>query len=135
QKGVVPRRIDHHEVMSALNRADGSGEVGDFGRLVDFDRTGLGALNAVMRWQLERNLHALSPSAAILDVMGESFLPAVEIYSSDALAGLEQRHRDVQRGGGFSRTALLACEYDHVRRVSSFLDRLDQHDASFDPQL
>jgi hypothetical protein len=64
--------------------------------------------------------------------MGESFLAAVEIDSSDALACLEQRHCDVQRGGGFSGAALLACEYDDVRRLS-FLDRLDQHDASFDP--
>jgi hypothetical protein len=37
--------------------------------------------------------------------MGESFLPAVEIDSGDALAGLEQR----------------------------FLDRLDQHDAGSQP--
>jgi hypothetical protein len=93
-----------------------------------------------MRRQLELCARALSPGAAVLDVMGESFLSAVEIDSGDALARLKQRHRDVQRCGGFSRTTLLACEYDHVRRLRSFLDRLDQHDADrygpmFNPQV
>src|SRR5262245_52596453 len=132
QKGIVPGRIHHHEVMRALNHVDGGTEVCDLGPLVGFNRAGLGALDAVMRRQLELYTRALSPGAAVLDVMGESFLAAVEIDSSDALAYLEQRHCDVQRGGGFSRTTLLACEYDDVRRLS-FLDRLDQHDASFDP--
>jgi hypothetical protein len=29
--------------------------------------------------------------------------------------------------------SLLACEYDQVRRLRSFLDRLDQHDAGSQP--
>jgi hypothetical protein len=74
QKSIVSGRIDHHEVMRAFNRADGGGEVGDLGRLVGFHRAGLGALDAVMRRQLELNTCALSPSAAVFDVMGESFL-------------------------------------------------------------
>jgi hypothetical protein len=119
--------------MRALNRADGGGEVGDLGRLVGFHRAGLSALDTIMRRQLELYACALGPGAAVLDVMGESFLPAVEIDSGDALARLKQRHRDVQRYGGFSRTTLLACEYDHVRRLRSFLDRLDQHDAGSQP--
>src|SRR4029453_9736659 len=131
--GGIPGRIDHHEVMGALNRADGGGEVGDLGRLVGFHRAGLSALDTIMRRQLELYARALSPGAAGLDVMGESFLPAVDIDSGDALAGLEQRHRDVQRWGGFSRTTLLACEYDQVRRLRSFLDRRDQHDAGSHP--
>jgi len=47
--------------------------------------------------QLELNIWARGPGAAVLDVMGKGFLPAVEIDGGDALAGLEQRHRDVQR--------------------------------------
>jgi hypothetical protein len=40
----------------------------------------------------------------------------------------------------FPEPTLLACEYDHVRRLRSFLDRLDQHDADrygpmFNPQV
>ena len=97
QKGVIPGRIDHHEVMGALNRADGGGEVGDLDRLVSFHRAGLSALDTIMRRQLELYARALSPGAAVLDVMGESFLSAVEIDSGDALARLKQRHRDVQR--------------------------------------
>jgi hypothetical protein len=46
--------------------------------------------------------------------MGETFLPTVKIDRGDALARLEQRHCNVQRHGGFSRTTLLAREYNQV---------------------
>ena len=67
--------------------------------------------------------------------MGEALLARVEIDRRDALAGLEQRDRDVQCRRGFSRAALFVAEHDHVRGLGSFLDRLDQHDASFDPAI
>src|SRR5262245_50975932 len=110
QKSSVAGRIDHQKVIAALDRADGGGEVGDLRRLVGFDRAALGALDAVMRRQLELNtcapgpqiklnIWARGPGAAVLDVMGEGFLPAVKIDGGNALASLEQRHRDVQRCG------------------------------------
>jgi hypothetical protein len=63
--------------------------------------------------------------------MGEAFLSTVKIDRGDALAGLEQCYCNMQRRGGFSRTTLLAREYDHVCGSRSFLNRLNQHDASF----
>src|SRR5262245_62368296 len=119
QKGIVPGRIHHHEVMRALNHVDGGTEVSDLGPLVDFNRAGLGALDAVMRRQLELYTRALSPGAAILDVMGESFLAAVEIDSSDAVACLEQRHRDMHRWGRVAGTTLLNCEDESGRGLNS----------------
>ena len=77
-------------------------------------------------------MRARGPVAAVLDVMRETFLARVEIDGGDALAGFEQRDRDVQRGGRFSGAALFIAEHDDVRRWGSFLDRLDQHDAPFD---
>jgi hypothetical protein len=46
--------------------------------------------------------------------MGENFSATVKIDRGDALARLEQRYCNVQRHGGFSRTTLLAREYNHV---------------------
>ena len=45
-----------------------------------------------MRRQFELNTPALRPSAAVLNVMGETFLPTVKIDRGDALASLEQRY-------------------------------------------
>jgi len=56
--------------------------------------------------------------------MGETFLPAVEINARHALAGLEQRDRNVQSGGGLTRPAFLVAEDDHVSGLTSLLDRL-----------
>ena len=77
-----------------------------------------------MRRQIELDARALGPGAAVLDVMGEAFLPAVEIDGRHALAGLEQRDRDVQSGGGFTRPAFFVAENDHVSRLTRLLDRL-----------
>src|SRR5262249_34508137 len=81
QKSIVAGRIDHQKVIAALDRTDGSGEVGDLRRLVGLDRATLGALDAVMRRQLKLNTCALGPElelntwargpgATVLDVMG-----------------------------------------------------------------
>jgi hypothetical protein len=47
--------------------------------------------------------------------MREGLLPAVEVYGCDALAGFQQRDRDMHRGGGLARAALLVAEHDHMR--------------------
>src|SRR5262249_48663653 len=100
----------------------------------------LGALDAVMRWQielitcalgpqLELNTWARGPGAAVFDVMSEGFLPAVEVDGGNALAGLEQRHRDMQRCCRLARATLFIAEHDHVRRRVCLLSRLVQHDV------
>ena len=86
-----------------------------------------------MRRLLELDARALGPVAAVLDVMREALLARVEIDGGDALAGFQQRDRDMQRGRRFSRTAFFVAEHDDVRGLGGILDRLDQHDASFDP--
>jgi hypothetical protein len=68
QKGVVARCVDHHHVVAVFDRTDGSGEVGDFLRLVGFDRAALGAVDTVMRRQFELNAPAFSPGAAVLNM-------------------------------------------------------------------
>ena len=71
--------------MAVFDRTDGGGEVGYFLRLVGFDRAALGAVDTVMRRQFELNAPAFSPGAAVLNVMGEAFLPTVKIDRGDAL--------------------------------------------------
>ena len=77
-----------------------------------------------MRRQVELDARAFAPGAAVVDVMGETSLPAVEIDGRYALAGFEQRDRDMQRGGGLTRPAFLVAENDHVSGLTSLLDRL-----------
>jgi hypothetical protein len=60
--------------------------------------------------------------------MREAFLPGIEIDGGDALARLQQRDRDVQRGGRFAGAALFVAEYDNVSGLLIFVDRLDQHE-------
>ena len=42
------------------------------------------------------------PGAPVLDVMGEAFLPGIEIDGGDRLARLDQGDRDMHGDGGFS---------------------------------
>jgi len=100
QIGVVAGRIDHNDVVRMLDGAYSLGEAGELLRLVCFEGGRLAALHAVVRRQLECN--ARGPGAAVLNVVGEALLAAVEIDRGDALAGLELRHRDVQRGRGLA---------------------------------
>ena len=65
--------------------------------------------------------------------MSITLLARIQINGRHALAGLEQGDRDVQRSGGFSGAALFIAEHHHVRGLGRLTDRLDQHDASFDP--
>ena len=114
---------DHH-VVAVLDRADHLREIGEFLRFIGFQRVALGPFNAIMRRQIERDAGAFGPGAAVFDVMREAFLAAVEIDGRDALAGLEQRNRDVQSGGGFTRPAFFVAENNHVSRLTRPLDRL-----------
>ena len=92
------------------------GEIVELGRLVVGDQRAVGARDAVMRRQFEIEPRVLRPGAAVLDVMGEAFLPRVEIDRGDALARLHQRDRDMHRDRGFARPALFVAEHDDVRR-------------------
>jgi hypothetical protein len=85
QIGVVTGRVDHHHVVAVLDGADSGREIGEFARLVGFDRRAIGALDAIMRRQLELDAPALGPGSAVLDVMSEALLPRVEIDGGDAL--------------------------------------------------
>ena len=82
-----------------------------------------GARDAIVRRQFELEARVLGPGAAVLDVMGEAFLPRVEIDGGDALAGLQQRDRDMHRGGRFAGAALLVAEHDDMAECGSSLDR------------
>ena len=117
QIGVGAGRIDHNHVVGVLDRGDGAREAVKLRRLVGVDRGALGAADAIMRRQFERNAGARGPAAAVLDIMGEALLAAVEIDGRDPLPGLEQGHGDMQRGRGFARAALLVAENDDMSGV------------------
>ena len=59
------------------------------------------------------------PGATIVDVAGETLLPAVEIDGGNALAGLHQGHSNMQGGGGFARPTLLVAQHDDVRSTGT----------------
>ena len=117
QIAVGSRRIDHDEIEGALDRADRVHELLEFGVLVVGDLHGLAELDAAMHRNFEIEAGAARPGAAVVDVTGKALLPAIEIDGGDALAGLHQGDGDVQGGGGFSRTALLVAQHDHMRRA------------------
>ena len=117
QIAVGSRRIDHDEVEGPFDDADGIHELLELGVLVLRDLHGLAELDAAMDRKFERKTGAACPDAAIADVTGETLLPAIEIDGGDALTGLHQGNRNVQRGGRFSRTALLVAQHDDVSRA------------------
>src|SRR5271167_119116 len=69
--------------------------------------------------QFQRAADAACPDAAALDVVGETLLARIEVDGRDSPPGLEQRHGDMDREGGFAGTALLAGDDDHVRRPAA----------------
>src|SRR4029077_15202910 len=70
------------------------------------------------------------PSAAIIDVTGETLLAAIEIDRGDALAGFQQSDRDVEGGGGFARATLLVPQYNDMSRGGLALTCPHQHCSS-----
>jgi hypothetical protein len=85
-------------------------------RFVVGDLHGVAALDAAMHRKFEVEPVRRAQARRLLDVMGEALLAAVEVDGGDALAGFQQRNRDMQGGGGFARTALLVAEHDDMRR-------------------
>ena len=95
--------------------------VGDLHRLAELD--------AVVHGNFEVETGAARPRAPVGDVAGKTLLAAVEIDGGDTLSGLHQGNGDMQRGGGFSRPALLVAQHDDMRRTELSLTRLNQHDS------
>jgi hypothetical protein len=127
QVTVRARGIDHDEIEGALDRAHRLRELLQFGALVVGDLHGLAELDAAMHREFQIEAGAPRPGASIVDVTGKTLLAAIEIDGGDALARLHQGNRDVQGSGGFTRTALLVAEHDHMRRARLTLTSLHQH--------
>ena len=120
QIGIVARRIDDDEIVAVLDRAHRLGKGGEFLRLDFVEAQPEAARDAIMHGHFELDAGALGPVAAVLDVMGEAFLPRIEVDGGDALAGLQQRDGDVHRGGRFSRAAFFVAKDDDMRREAAF---------------
>src|SRR5205814_1397348 len=90
----------------------------------------LAARDGEMVRNLEPRAAAPRAVAAVVDIAGEGALAAVEVDRRNALARLEQRDRDMHRGGRFSRAALFVAQHDDVRRARYSACRLDQHYTS-----
>jgi hypothetical protein len=59
----------------------------------------------------------------------ETLLTRIEINCGNALSCLQERDRNMERGGGFSRATFLVAEHNDMCGLTSFLDWLDQHAA------
>ena len=110
-----------------LDFVDGCRKVRKLRRLVLVDPRTLAARDAIMLRQLQRDTGPLRAGLAIFNVVSEGLLPAVEIDGRDTLSGLEKRHRNMHRGGGFARSALLVAEHDHMRGTRYTTCCLKQH--------
>ena len=108
-------RIDDDEVETGLDCRDSFHELEELGILVLGDLHGLAELDAAMQRQLEAEPGPARPGGSVVDVVGKALLTAVEVDRRDALAGLQERDRDVQGGGRLARAALLVAEHDHMR--------------------
>jgi len=52
-----------------------------------------------VRRHFQRNARTFGPSPAVVDVVRKTLLARIEVDRRDALAGFEQRDRNVQRRG------------------------------------
>ena len=117
QIAVVAGRIDHDEIESTLNRADGIRKLLEFRVFVVGDLHGLAELDAAMHRKFKAEPGAARPRAAVVDVAGKALLAAVEIDGGDALAGFHQSNCNMQGGGGFTRSPLFVSQHHNVRRA------------------
>ena len=99
QVTVGSRRIDDDEVEGPFDGADGIHELLELGVLVLRDLHGFAEPDAAMQRQFETETGAACPGAAIVDVTGETLLPAIQIDGGYTLAGFHQGHGNMQRGG------------------------------------
>ena len=125
--GIGARRIDDHEIMGALDRAHRLGEGAEFLRFDLVKAQAATACDAIMRGELELDARARRPVAAIVEVVGKAALAGIEIDRGDALAGLQQRDRNMHGRGRLSGTAFFVAKDDDMRRYRRADIRLHQH--------
>jgi hypothetical protein len=77
--------------------------------------------------ELEIEAAAARPGASVVDVTGEGLLATIEVDGSYALAGLQQRNRDMQSYGGFTGTTLFVAYNNDMRGTRLALICLHQH--------
>ena len=126
--GVGARRINDDEIMGVLDRARPPRRR----RRIPPLRSRRGAGRRRVRRNNARGASSLSararrPVAAIVDVVGEAALAGIEIDRGDALAGLQQRDRNMHGRGRLSGTAFFVAKDDDMRRYRRADIRLHQH--------
>ena len=134
QVGIIAGRIDDDEIVGLLDRADGFGKGREFLGLDLVEAHAEAAGDAIMRRDIELDTGAPRPIAAVFDVMGEAFLPRIEVYGGDPLPGLQQRDRDMHGRGRFAGAAFFVAKDDDMRRRRPADISLHQHDER-DPRV
>src|SRR5450759_592771 len=105
---IMTGSIDYNKTVSLRQCINGIGEcLASCGILRIIVLT-----EAKMVRDLEVANTVLSPSASILNIMGEASLSRIEIDGGDALAGLHQRNCDMHCNSGFARSALFIAHND-----------------------
>ena len=72
---------------------------------------------------------AFAPHVTILDVVGETFLPRVDIDGGNALASLHQGYSEMDSNRGFTRATLFIADHDNICRHAGSLGRLGRQMA------
>jgi hypothetical protein len=108
-------RIDDHEVVGALDRADRLRKASEFDRLVLVELELRAACDAEMHRHLQVDAGAPGPGPAVLDVVGEALLPGVEVDGRHPLPDGQQGNGYMHRGGRLAGAALLVTEHDDMR--------------------
>ena len=83
--------------------------------LVFLDRVRAGQRQVVMGGVRQFEVARLRPVAAVLDVVGEGLLAAVDVDRGDAEALIEQVDREMEGGRGLARAALLIADDNDMR--------------------
>src|SRR6266516_40104 len=103
--------------MALLHRGNGLASRCKSGCLILVDSDPLSPADREMVRYLEGQADTPSPVTAILDVMSEALLPAVEVNCGNPLAHLYERYGQVHCDRGLARASLPVSNHDHIGRT------------------
>src|SRR5206468_1560644 len=111
----MPRRIDDDEAVMFRQRIDGVGQ-----SHAPFALAAARGIGTQMLWDIELASDALPPRSPVIDIMGQTSLPGIEIDGGYRLARLHERNSNVHRDRRFTRPTLFIADHDHAGRPRRF---------------
>src|SRR5215217_3238208 len=126
----MPGRIDDDKAVMFRQRIDGVRE-----SRAAFALAAARGVGTQMLWDIELASDALTPSAPVVDVMGQTSLPGIEIDGGYRLARLHERNSNVHRDRRFTRPTLFIADHDHAGRPRRFFHRHERPQTGLRVQM